>query len=91
MLALLAIAAYWPVSHIPKSPATASVIVDSLIRYVRIQCAGSPYSMAMNPRPGPDEDLIDWLQLARCDGVGPITFGTLLGRYRVVAAALRAG
>ena len=44
----------------------------------------------MNRQHDPDEDLLTWLQLARCDGVGPITFATLLERYRGVAAALRA-
>jgi DNA processing protein len=44
----------------------------------------------MNRQHDPDEDLFTWLQLARCDGVGPITFATLFERYRGVAAALRA-
>ncbi|MFL5331674.1 MAG: DNA-processing protein DprA [Geminicoccaceae bacterium] len=44
----------------------------------------------MNRQHDPDEDLLTWLQLARCDGVGPITFATLLERYQGVTAALRA-
>src|SRR3954447_1525080 len=50
----------------------------------------SPYSDSMNRQHDPDEDLLTWLQLARCDGVGPITFATLLERYQGVTAALRA-
>src|SRR3954451_13186791 len=51
---------------------------------------GSPYSDSMDRQHDPDEDLLTWLQLARCDGVGPITFATLLERYQGVTAALRA-
>jgi hypothetical protein len=34
----------------------------------------------MNRQHDPDEDLFTWLQLARCDGVGPITFATMFER-----------
>ena len=44
----------------------------------------------MSSRPRPDDDLIAWLQLARCEGVGPVTFASLLDRHRGIAAALRA-
>lgn len=33
---------------------------------------------------------LDWLQLARCEGVGPVTFAGLLARCRTPAAALAA-
>ena len=38
----------------------------------------------------PLDQTLDWLQLARCEGVGPVTFTALLERHRTVAAALRA-
>ena len=36
------------------------------------------------------EMMLTWLQLARCEGVGPVTFTALLERYGSVAAALAA-
>ena len=36
------------------------------------------------------EAILAWLQLARCEGVGPITVSALLERHRSVAAALAA-
>ncbi|MFZ1431457.1 MAG: DNA-processing protein DprA, partial [Geminicoccaceae bacterium] len=38
-------------------------------------------------RTAPDSTL-DWLQLARCEGVGPVTFARALERYRTLAGAL---
>ena len=38
----------------------------------------------------PLDQTLDWLQLARCEGVGPVTFTALLERYRTVGAALKA-
>ena len=38
----------------------------------------------------PLDQTLDWLQLARCEGVGPVTFTALLERHRTVATALRA-
>src|SRR6476620_5790423 len=37
-----------------------------------------------------DDQTLDWLQLARCEGVGPVTCSALLERYRTVGAALKA-
>src|SRR5215207_7126980 len=36
------------------------------------------------------EEMLAWLQLARCEGVGAITFAALLERYGTVTAALKA-
>ena len=41
-------------------------------------------------RRGQADTLLDWLQLARCEGVGPMTFTALLERHRSVTAALTA-
>jgi DNA processing protein len=38
----------------------------------------------------PLDQTLDWLQLARSEGVGPVTFTALLERYRTVPIALRA-
>lgn len=37
-----------------------------------------------------DEERLDWLQLSRCDNIGPRTFLALVQRYGDAAAALRA-
>lgn len=37
-----------------------------------------------------DEARLDWLQLARCDGIGPASFAKLLGRFGSAARALDA-
>ena len=36
------------------------------------------------------DETLDWLQLARCEGVGPVTWTALLERHRTVGAALKA-
>ena len=36
------------------------------------------------------EMMLTWLQLARCEGVGPATFAALLERYGSIAGALAA-
>ena len=41
-------------------------------------------------RRGQADTLLDWLQLARCEGVGPVTFTALLERHGSVTAALAA-
>lgn len=38
----------------------------------------------------PTDRKLDWLQLARSEGVGPLTFASLLERYRTPARALQA-
>ncbi|MBX9622161.1 MAG: DNA-processing protein DprA [Alphaproteobacteria bacterium] len=40
--------------------------------------------------PQKNEDLTSWLQLARCENVGPITFHQLLDRYKTPEDALKA-
>lgn len=44
----------------------------------------------MSTRPLTDAQRLDWLRLARTEGVGPITFRNLLRRYGSAAAALDA-
>ncbi|MBL8675951.1 MAG: DNA-protecting protein DprA, partial [Alphaproteobacteria bacterium] len=41
-------------------------------------------------RPQENEDLISWLQLTRCENVGPITFHQLIERYGTPEEALKA-
>lgn len=44
----------------------------------------------MEPRRLSDAERLDWLQLLRCENVGPVTFARLLGRYGSARAALAA-
>ncbi len=43
----------------------------------------------MKSRDAPDQELIDWIRLARTESVGPVTFAHLIARYGSASLALR--
>jgi DNA processing protein len=44
----------------------------------------------LKSKSAPDQELIDWVRLARTDSVGPVTFAHLIARYGSASAALSA-
>lgn len=47
-------------------------------------------TVAPNPSSKTDADILDWLQLARSENVGPLTFHRLLEKYKTPHVALKA-